>query len=92
MFKQAKDSAQPFDSVIPDLTIPGGMGGRKTVKRLLEIGSELKAVVSIGYSNDPGLANFRDLWLNSKTSFHCMTGLISTVTCTRPSISFKSPL
>ena len=28
LYKQAKDSETPFDAVIVDLTIPGGMGGQ----------------------------------------------------------------
>ncbi len=43
--------------VIMDLTIPGGMGGKETIKRLLEIDPEVKAIVSSGYSNDPIMSN-----------------------------------
>jgi CheY-like chemotaxis protein len=68
MYREAKDSGQPFDAVILDLTIHGGMRGRKTVKRLFEIDSEVKAVVSSGYSNDPVLANFRDYEFSSVVS------------------------
>ena len=49
-----------FDAVIMDLTIPGGMGARKTISRLLEMDPKAKAIVSSGYSNDPVMANFRD--------------------------------
>ncbi|MFC1537464.1 PAS domain S-box protein [Gemmatimonadota bacterium] len=68
IYKQAKESGQPFDAVILDLTIPGGMGGQETVKKLIEIDPEVKAIVSSGYSNDPVLANFRDYGFNSKVS------------------------
>ena len=50
---------QPFDAVIMDLTIPGGMGGKEAIKRLLEIDPEVKAIVSSGYSNDPIMADFK---------------------------------
>lgn len=46
--------------MILDLTIPGGMGGKETIRKLLEINPEVKAIVSSGYSNDPVLANYRD--------------------------------
>ncbi|MBU7029832.1 MAG: response regulator [Theionarchaea archaeon] len=49
---------EPFDVVIIDLTIPGGMGGKKTIEKLLEIDPHVKAVVSSGYSNDPIMANY----------------------------------
>ena len=44
---------QPFDVVIMDLTVPGGMGGRETMERLRKLDPEVCALVSSGYSNDP---------------------------------------
>ena len=46
--------------VILDLTIPGGMGGTQTITELLKIDSNVKAVVSSGYCNDPVMANYED--------------------------------
>ena len=46
-------SKKPFDAVIVDLTIPGQMGGKEAVQRLLAIDPEAKVIVSSGYSNDP---------------------------------------
>ncbi|MDY6904615.1 MAG: PAS domain S-box protein [Thermodesulfobacteriota bacterium] len=60
IFKTAYNSDDPFDLVILDLTVPGGMGGVKTVQELLKIDPTVKAVVSSGYSNDPVMANFQD--------------------------------
>jgi PAS domain S-box-containing protein len=59
-YKNARESGEPFDAVILDLTIPGGIGGRKTIKRLKEIDPEVKAIVASGYSNDPVMANFKE--------------------------------
>lgn len=36
------------------------MGGKETIKRLLEIDPEVKAIVSSGYSNDPIMAEFSE--------------------------------
>ena len=47
------------DRVILDLTVPGAMGGKETMARLLEIDSRVKAVVSSGYSDDPIMADFQ---------------------------------
>ena len=47
----------PFDAVIIDLTVPGGMGGKECIQRLRERDSSVMAFVSSGYSNDPVLAN-----------------------------------
>ena len=42
-----------------DLTIPGGMGGKETVKKLLEIDPDAKAIVSSGYSSDPIMSDYK---------------------------------
>ncbi|MRR33811.1 response regulator [bacterium] len=51
---------EPFAAVLMDLTIPGGMGGKETMKRLREIDPDVKGIVSSGYSNDPILAHYRE--------------------------------
>ena len=48
---------EPFDAVIMDLTIRGGMGGITAVKLILEADPDAKVIVSSGYSNDPVLAD-----------------------------------
>jgi PAS domain S-box-containing protein len=58
-YKQAKKKRQPFDAVIMDLTIPGGMDGKETMKCLLDIDPQVKAIVSSGYANDPVMADYR---------------------------------
>ena len=59
LYKKAKESAQPFEAIIMDLTIPGGMGGKETIQELIEIDPEIRAIVSSGYSNDPIMADYR---------------------------------
>jgi len=59
LYKEAKESGQPFDVVVMDLTIPGGMGGKEAIRKLLEIDPQVKAVVSSGYHNDPIMAEFK---------------------------------
>lgn len=59
--RMARDAVQagiPFDVVILDLTVPGGMGGKEAIKHLREIDPDIKAIVSSGYSNDPVLSNY----------------------------------
>ena len=58
-YKKAKDSGEPFDIVIMDLTIPGGMGGKEAIQKLLEIDPGIKAIVSSGYSTDPVMAEYK---------------------------------
>ncbi len=60
LYKKAMEQGQPYDAVIMDLTIPGGMGGKETLENLLVLDPDVKAVVTSGYSNDPVLANYID--------------------------------
>ncbi len=60
LYRQATDSGNPFDVVILDLTVPGRMGGKDAVKRLLEMDPRAKVIVSSGYSDDPIMAHFRE--------------------------------
>jgi nitrogen-specific signal transduction histidine kinase/ActR/RegA family two-component response regulator len=59
LYKQAKDSEKPFDAVILDLTVPGGMGGQEAIRRLRKIDPGVKAIVSSGYSGDPIMSEYR---------------------------------
>ncbi len=58
-YRRAMESSQSFDAVILDLTVPGGMGGKEAVKKLLEIDPGVKAIVSSGYANDPVMADLK---------------------------------
>lgn len=58
IYGRAMASDQPFDAVIVDLTVTGGMGGKETIQRLLELDENVKAIVSSGYSNDPVVSQF----------------------------------
>jgi len=60
MYRQLWEDGQAPDIVLMDLTIPGGMGGEETAKKLLDINSDAKIVVASGYSNDPVMANFTE--------------------------------
>jgi CheY-like chemotaxis protein len=59
-YSQARASGKPYDVVILDLTIRGGMGGAETVRKLLEIDPEVKAVVSSGYSDADVVSKYRE--------------------------------
>jgi CheY-like chemotaxis protein len=58
-YTKANESDQPFDAVILDLTIPGGIGGKEVIEKLLEIDPKVRAIVSSGYSNDLIMANYK---------------------------------
>ena len=42
----------PFDAVLIDLTIRGGMGGKETMENLLKLDEKVNAIVLSGYSSD----------------------------------------
>lgn len=60
-YERARVEGDPFDVVILDLTVPGGMGGLETLAHLREMDSEVCAVVSSGYSSDAAMADHREL-------------------------------
>lgn len=59
LYEKARKNGRPFDAVIMDLTVPGGMGGKEAVTKLRELDPGVKAIVSSGYSNDPIMAQFK---------------------------------
>ena len=59
-FHEAETRGEPFDVVILDLTVPGGMGGLEAVAHIREIRPEVAVVVTSGYADDSVLARFGD--------------------------------
>ncbi len=60
LFRKARLSGNPFDIVILDLVVPGGMDGKETLARLKDIDPGVRAIVTTGYSHDPVVANFKE--------------------------------
>jgi len=58
-YLQARAAGMPFDLVILDLTIRGGMGGEEAMRRLLTIDPSVKAIVASGYADSEVIANCR---------------------------------
>jgi len=59
-FREAELRGEPFDAVILDLTVPGGMGGSEAVPHIKDIRPDVPVVVTSGYADDSVLARFRD--------------------------------
>ena len=53
VYGSAKGQGRPFDAVILDLTVRGGVGGQEAIQALLKIDPAVKAIVMSGYANDP---------------------------------------
>jgi CheY-like chemotaxis protein len=58
-YQQAREAGDPFNAVIMDLTVPGGMGGKEAVKKILEIDPKAVVIVSSGYATDPIMSDFK---------------------------------
>ena len=58
-YRQVQKEGHTFDAVILDLTIPGGMGGKDAVSKILALDPDAAVIVSSGYSNDPVIAEYR---------------------------------
>lgn len=60
LYRTAKEAGTPFDVVIMDLTIQGGMGGVEAARRILSFDPTARLIVSSGYSEDPVMANWTE--------------------------------
>ncbi|MBA2432647.1 MAG: response regulator, partial [Chthoniobacterales bacterium] len=60
LYREKLESGERFDLVILDLTLPGGMGGKEALKRLIEIDPTVNAIVSSGYAMDSTMARYQD--------------------------------
>lgn len=58
-YQQAKLSGEPFDTVVMDLIIPGGMGGLEAIAYLREYDPKIKAIISSAYANEPVKADYK---------------------------------
>jgi PAS domain S-box-containing protein len=61
LYREAKVAGRPFDAVIMDLTVAGGMGGKDAIILLRRLDPSAKVIVSSGYSNDSSVAIYRQL-------------------------------
>ncbi len=59
LYQEAREAGTPFDAVIMDLTIPGGMGGNEALERLLAIDPNVRAILSSGYLNNPVMTEYK---------------------------------
>jgi PAS domain S-box-containing protein len=59
LYRSAKEAGKPFDLVVMDLTIPGGMGGKEAISILRDYDPGVRAIVSSGYSSDLAMSDFR---------------------------------
>lgn len=52
IYRDAMEAGAPFDAVITDLTVPGGMGGMEMVRNIMDFDPNVKAIAASGYFSD----------------------------------------
>ncbi len=65
-YKAYMEKGKKFDLVIMDLTIPGAIGGKETIREIKKLDSSVKAIVSSGYSTDPVMSNYEKYGFKGK--------------------------
>jgi len=60
IYRKKFEAGERFDAVILDLTLPGGMGGKEALKKLIEIDPTVNAIVSSGYATDATMSRYQD--------------------------------
>jgi two-component system cell cycle sensor histidine kinase/response regulator CckA len=51
VYLRAKQEGKPFDAVLLDGTIPGGLGGKGALKHLLNADGDARVILCSGYAN-----------------------------------------
>src|SRR5437773_8233576 len=60
IYRQKFEAGERFEAVILDLTLPGGMGGKEALKKLIEVDPTVNAIVSSGYATDATMSRYQD--------------------------------
>lgn len=65
-YKTAMESDKPFDIVILDLTVRGGMGGKEAMEGLIAVNPDAKAIVSSGFSGDSVISDYHNYGFSAR--------------------------
>ncbi len=60
LFRESRGAGTPYDAVVLDLIVAGGMGGVETLNELHAMDSSVAAVLLSAYLDDPAMADFRE--------------------------------
>jgi two-component system, cell cycle sensor histidine kinase and response regulator CckA len=61
LYKRYLNIGRPYDAVIMDLTVIGGMGGEETFGLLKDLDPDVRAIVSSGYDNEDIARQYLDM-------------------------------
>ncbi|MGJ8637923.1 MAG: response regulator [Opitutaceae bacterium] len=60
IYKNANETGTPFDAVVFDLTVPGGMGGEEAAEILIKYDPHLLAIASSGYTTTNVMSDYEN--------------------------------
>lgn len=61
LYRRYLNVNRPYDAVLLDLTVVGGMGGEECFKRLREMDPEVRAIVTSGYDDDDMIKRYLEM-------------------------------
>jgi len=53
-------AGEPFEAVLMDLTVRGGMGGMEATQKILELDPQAKVIIASGYSEDLVMSQYQE--------------------------------
>jgi len=61
LYKRYLNIGRPYDAVVLDITVVGGMGGEECFRELKKLDPEVRAIVCSGYDNDDMARRYLDM-------------------------------
>jgi two-component system cell cycle sensor histidine kinase/response regulator CckA len=61
LYKRYLNIGRPYDALVVDITVLGGMGGEECFKAIRDLDPEVRAIVSSGYDNEDMARQFLDM-------------------------------
>ena len=58
LYLKGRAAHKPFDAVILDITVPGGLGAQETLPKLAAVDPGVRAIISSGYSTSPLITDY----------------------------------
>ncbi|HKB90542.1 MAG TPA: ATP-binding protein, partial [Opitutaceae bacterium] len=77
LYKRYLNIGKPYDLVILDLTIIGGMGGEETFRNLHKLDPSVRAIVSSGYDSEEMVSQYLDMGFSGYLSKPYRVGELS---------------
>ncbi len=67
-YRESLAIGEPFNAVLMDLTVRGGMGGMEATQKILELDPQAKVIIASGYSEDSVMSQYQDYGFSGMVS------------------------